>query len=209
MIDTNVVAFTVVAAALTLTPGADTVLVIRNVLRGGRWAGVVTTLGITSGLFVHAAFSAVGVSVVLMHSVTAFQVARLAGAGYLAWLGVQSIGRALRGGDDAREMPAGMPVSSRRCFLEGFLSNVLNPKVAVFYLALLPQFIAPGDPVLRKSMLLASIHYVEGILWLVILSTVVDHMRRFFLRSAVRRALDGLCGTVLIGLGGRLALERR
>ena len=86
---------------------------------------------------------------------------------------------------------------------------MLNPKVAVFYLAFLPQFIGPTDPVLRKSLLLAGIHYVEGILWLVIVSIVVDHTRRFFMKSAVRRWLDGVCGMLLIGLGIRLALERR
>lgn len=100
-------------------------------------------------------------------------------------------------------------VSSQRCFLEGFLSNVLNPKVAVFYLAFLPQFIGPTDPVLTKSLLLAGIHYAEGIVWLVTLSIVLDRTRRVFLKSAVRRWLDGLCGLVLVGLGARLALERQ
>jgi threonine/homoserine/homoserine lactone efflux protein len=100
-------------------------------------------------------------------------------------------------------------VSPRRCFLEGFLSNILNPKVAVFYLAFLPQFIGPQDAVLGKSLLLASIHYTEGILWLVTVSVVLDRTRRFFLQSALRRWLDGLCGLVFTGLGVRLALERQ
>ena len=90
MVDTQVVTFIFVAAALTLTPGADTMLVVRNVLRGGRRDGVVTTVGICSGLFVHAALSALGVSVLLLHSATAFHVVKLVGAGYLVWLGLQS-----------------------------------------------------------------------------------------------------------------------
>jgi threonine/homoserine/homoserine lactone efflux protein len=89
------------------------------------------------------------------------------------------------------------------------LGNLLNPKVAVFYLAFLPQFIGPTDPVLRKALLLASIHYVEGVLWLVVVSVAVDRMRRFFIRSAIRRWLDGVCGALLVGFGVRLALARR
>ena len=212
MVDSQVVAFTCVAAALTLTPGADTMLVVRNVLRGGRRDGIVTTFGICLGLFVHATLSAVGVSVILMHSATAFHVMKLVGAGYRVWLGVQSLWGAVRGASPATTAERGSPpdrVSLQRCFLEGVLSNVLNPKVAVFYLAFLPQFIGPTDAVLQKSLLLAGIHYTEGILWLVTVSIVLDQTRRFFLRSTVRRWLDGVCGVLLVGLGVRLGLERQ
>ena len=99
--------------------------------------------------------------------------------------------------------------SPQRCFLEGVLSNVLNPKTAVFYLAFLPQFIGPTDPVLQKSLLLASIHYAEGILWLVVVAMAVDQTRRLFLKSMVWRWLDGICGTLLVGFGVRLAFERQ
>jgi RhtB (resistance to homoserine/threonine) family protein len=212
MIDSQVVAFAVIAAALTVAPGADTMLVVRNVLRGGRRDGVITTFGICLGLFVHATLSAVGVSVILMRSATAFHLLKLAGACYLVWLGVQSLSGAMRGEVPAAGAERGGPataVSARRCFVEGVLSNVLNPKVAVFYLAFLPQFIGPTDAVLRKSLLLAGIHYVEGIVWLATVSVVVDRTRRFFMESDVRRWLDGVCGALLVGLGVRLALERR
>ena len=212
MLDGQVLTFTLVAAALTISPGADTMLVVRNVLRGGRRDGVVTTFGICSGLFFHAVLSALGVSVILMQSATAFQGVKIAGACYLVWLGLRSLRGALRDAPDAGG-PAPSVVTdagpSRRCFVEGFLCNLLNPKVAVFYLAFLPQFIGPTDPVLAKSLLLAGIHYTEGILWLLTLSIVLDRTRRFFLRSVVRRWLDGLCGVVLVGLGSRLALERQ
>ncbi len=99
--------------------------------------------------------------------------------------------------------------SNRKCFVEGFLNNVLNPKVAVFYLAFLPQFISPDDPVVAKSMLLAGIHFVLGIVWLIFLSSFVDRARRFIIESSVRKWLEGVCGAVLIGLGARLALEDR
>jgi RhtB (resistance to homoserine/threonine) family protein len=187
-------------------------LVVRNVLRGGRADGVVTTFGICSGLFMHATLSALGMSIVLMHSAVAFQVVKTAGACYLVWLGVRSLAAAVQRKDcpsDPKRPLATDAVSHRRSFLEGLLSNVLNPKTALFYLAFLPQFIRPTDPVLQKSLLLAGIHYVEGILWLVVVSMAVDRMRRFFLTSIVRRWLDGICGTLFVGFGLRLALERK
>ena len=211
MIDAQVLTFALVAGALTVTPGADTMLIVRNVLRGGGRDGVITAFGACSGLFLHALLSAFGVSIVLMHSATAFHAVKLAGAGYLVWLGVQSLRSARRGSPGATEDVRVRieTVAPGRCFLEGFLSNVLNPKVAIFYLAFLPQFIGAADPVLRKSLVLATIHYAEGIAWLVTLSLLVDRSRRFFLSSTVRRWLAGLCGLVLVGLGVRLALERR
>jgi RhtB (resistance to homoserine/threonine) family protein len=210
LIDSQVLAFTVVAAALTIAPGADTMLVLRNVLQGGRAHGMVTTVGICSGLLVHATLSALGLSVLLLHSATAFHVVKIGGAAYLVWLGWQSLRGALRSPEPAPPNAApAAPVALRRRLLEGFLCNVLNPKVAVFYLALLPQFIGPADPVLAKALLLAGIHYAEGIVWLLGVSLVVDRARRFVLQARVRRWLDALCGVALLGLGARLALERR
>jgi RhtB (resistance to homoserine/threonine) family protein len=212
VIDSQVIAFAVAAALLTIAPGPDTMLVLRNVLRGGRRDGVVTTFGICSGLFAHAALSAFGVSLLLERSATAFSAVKVVGACYLVWLGLQSLLKGMRGAY------ASVPVetvdrlrrsNSRRSFVEGLLSNLLNPKTAVFYLAFLPQFISPSDDVLKKSLLLASIHYCEAVLWLVALSSLFDRMQRFILKSAVRRWLDRVCGAALIGFGARLAFERR
>jgi RhtB (resistance to homoserine/threonine) family protein len=209
MFDSQVIAFTIVAAALTVAPGADTMLVVRNVLRGGRRDGFFTTAGICSGLYVHALFSALGVSLILTQSATAFTVMKIAGACYLGWLGLQS----LRSAAQKAAVQPGNSVSRAvvapsRCFREGFLTNVLNPKVAVFYLALLPQFIGPADPVFLKSLLLTGIHFVQGILWLGIVTYIVDRSRRFFVKPHLRRWLDTVCGTLLIGLGLRLAVQR-
>jgi threonine/homoserine/homoserine lactone efflux protein len=202
VIDSQVIAFAVAAALLTIAPGPDTMLVLRNVLRGGRRDGVVTTFGICSGLFAHAALSAFGVSLLLERSATAFSAVKVVGACYLVWLGLQSLLKGMRGAY------ASVPVetvdrlrrsNSRRSFVEGLLSNLLN----------LPQFISPSDDVLKKSLLLASIHYCEAVLWLVALSSLFDRMQRFILKSAVRRWLDRVCGAALIGFGARLAFERR
>jgi len=211
MIDSQVIAFTLAAGALTLVPGADTMLVIRNVIRGGRKDGVVTTFGICSGLFVHATLSALGVSVILMHSASLFHAVRLAGACYLCWLGLRSIWAAVRSQKETEAAEAAVKsrqISMKQCFIEGFLSNVLNPKAVVFYLAFLPQFIGPKDPVFEKSILLAGIHFTEGILWLVTLSFLLDHTRQFIVHPRFRRCLEGCCGALLIGIGIRLTTER-
>jgi len=210
--DSQVLAFTVVAALLTLTPGADTMLVIRNVLRGGQRDGIITTVGICSGLFFHATLSALGLSMILMQSATAFHIVKWVGAAYLGWLGVHSLYSALQGTGRrlaAQSDGARQPVPTHQSFAEGFLSNVLNPKVALFYLAFLPQFIGPTDALLQKSILLAGIHFAEGILWLVTVAIAIERARRVLLASAIRRWLDGICGAVLLGFGARLALERR
>lgn len=215
MFDSQVLAFTAVAALLTVTPGSDTLLVIRNTLRGGRSAGWITMTGILCGLLVHALFSAVGLSVVLAKSAAAFHAVKLAGAAYLVWLGVQTVLSSRRAGAIGNAA-SGEPVAAasttaapRAGFTEGLLTNVLNPKVAVFYLAFLPQFISPGDPVLAKSVLLASIHALEGVLWLGGIAVVVARSRRFLRHPSVERWLLRASGTILAGLGIRLALESR
>jgi RhtB (resistance to homoserine/threonine) family protein len=204
--------YTAVAALLTITPGADTMLVIRNVIARGRRDGFVTTLGICSGLFVHATLSALGLSLILARSADAFTVVKLAGAAYLAWLGIQSLRRAVRRPADQTGMEGPAPVrisTPGRSLREGFLTNVLNPKVALFYLAFLPQFVTPGDALLPTFLLLAAIHAILGVVWLGTLATVLERARAWFTRPGTRRALEGVSGAAFLGFGVRLALERR
>ena len=208
LLDPQVLAFALVAAVVTISPGADTLLVVRNALRGGRRDGIVTAFGIGSGLYFHAVLSAIGVSVILAHSAQAFVALKIAGAAYLAWLGFQSLRSGIRGSRAGEPAAGTAGVPPMRSFREGLLTNLLNPKVIVFYLALLPQFLSPGDPVLAKSVLLAAIHFVEGLAWLSFVAWAVDRSRRYFLRPALRRWMDSICGAMLIGLGAKLALEQ-
>lgn len=212
MLDAQTLTFAGVVALLTITPGADTMLVMRSVFARGRVAGLLTTLGVCSGLFVHAAFSALGLSVILMRSAAAFEAVKLVGAAYLIFLGVQSLWRVWRSRGD--EVGSSYENCSHerghvKAFYEGLLTNVLNPKVAVFYLAFLPQFIQPSDPVLIKSLLLAGIHFSLGMVWLSLVTVFLGQMRAVFVGSGVQRGLEAVAGVVLVGLGVRLALERR
>lgn len=201
--EAQLLAFAGVAAVLTVTPGADMALVTRNALARGHAAAVRTALGITAGLLTWATASALGVAALLEASTTAFNVLKLVGAGYLAWLGLQAIRRAGRQGEGDTARRAGGP------FRQGLLTNLLNPKIAVFYSTLLPQFLSPGDPVLVTSLLLASIHGVLSVAWLSGYGWAVTRAGDVLRRPPVRRALDRLTGGVLIAFGARLALERR
>lgn len=209
MFDSQVLAFTGIAALLTITPGSDTMLVIRSALARGQRVGFLTVLGICCGLFIHATLSALGLSIILVKSATVFEIVKLAGAAYLIVLGLQSIWGALRSQTRPTVEETVRPARSRRAFIEGLLNNVLNPKVALFYLAFLPQFIGPGDPVLAKSLLLATIHFVQGILWLSLITLFIGRLRRALTHPRVRRVLETITGVVLVGFGVRLAMERR
>ena len=213
MFDSSMLTFTAIALLLTITPGADTMLVMRSVVARGQRAGLLTTIGICCGLFVHASLSAVGLSVILVRSAAAFELVKLVGAAYLIFLGVQSLWRVMhhqsRVADDAPlERGHGTARTKRRPFLEGLLTNVLNPKVAVFYLAFLPQFIRPGDPVLLKSVFLASIHFLLGLLWLSLVTLVLGRLRAVLTRPHIQQRLEAITGVILIAFGVRLALER-
>ena len=199
-------------ALLTISPGADMALVARVALARGSRAAFFTTLGICSGLPLHAAASALGISAILATSAEAFAVVKLIGAAYLMWLGVQAWRHARDAGGEPSAAPVGGVLGGQedwRAFAQGFLSNALNPKVALFYLAFLPQFMRPGDPVLARSLLLAAIHALMGTVWLTAYARAVDRLGAVFRRSGVRRWLERATGVVLVALGVRLALERR
>jgi RhtB (resistance to homoserine/threonine) family protein len=194
-----------IVALLTITPGADMAMVARSVLSGGRRDAFATTLGISAGCLVWAVASALGIAAVLAASQTAYDALRLVGAAYLVWLGLQSLHAAWRGAE-----PEARPTERRSSpFRQGLLTNLFNPKIAVFYSTFLPQFIGPGDPALLISMLLAGVHIALGVLWLSLYAWLLDRAVTAFKRARVRRALDALTGTVLVGLGLRLAAERR
>jgi threonine/homoserine/homoserine lactone efflux protein len=198
--------FVGIVALLTITPGADMAMVARSVFTGGRRDAFATTLGISAGCLVWAFASAVGVAAVLAASQTAYDALRLVGAAYLVWLGVQSLLAARRGA------PAPAETGERRRgspFRQGLLTNLFNPKIAVFYSTFLPQFIGPGDPALALSLALAGVHIAFGLAWLSLYAWLLDRALAAFRGSRLRRALDAVTGTVLVGLGLRLAAERR
>jgi threonine/homoserine/homoserine lactone efflux protein len=211
--DARYLAFAGIAAVLTITPGADMALVAKNVFTRGRGGSLATILGICSGLFVHATASALGLSAILSKSARAFEIVKWAGAAYLFYLGLMALRRAVR-----REAPLGhgAPDGSAKpragwwgAFSEGMLTNILNPKVALFYLTFLPQFIAPGDQALRVSLFLASLHVAMGFVWLSIYSRALDKLNTKLAGGRVRRGIEAVTGGLLMALGAKLVFARR
>jgi threonine/homoserine/homoserine lactone efflux protein len=201
-----------VITLLTITPGADMAMVSRSVFMGGRRAAFGTTLGIAAGCLIWALASAAGVAAVLAASETAYDTLRLVGAAYLVWLGVQSLLAARRHyreapAADAVAAPGGARRGLRSPFRQGLLTNLFNPKIALFYTTFLPQFIGPGDPVLLLSVAMAGVHILLGIVWLSAYAWLLDRAVQAFRSSRLRRALDALTGTVLVGLGIRVAAD--
>ena len=197
----TLVAFLGVSALLIVTPGQDTALTIRNALVGGRRSGRRTAVGVSSGQAVWALAAAAGLAALLRASEPAFLALRLAGAAYLVYLGVHALWSALRG--DAGSQTA---IASRRGapFRQGLLSNLGNPKMAVFFTSLLPQFADTFVGLLGLGLLFSAMTLV----WLSAYASAVARAGNLLRRPRVRRALDAVTGLVLVTFGLRLATER-
>ncbi|MHB8605802.1 MAG: LysE family translocator [Thermoplasmatota archaeon] len=208
-------------ALLTVTPGADMAFITSTTLSAGRRAALCATLGVVSGLLVHAVASAAGLSILLARSAEAYTIVKLAGAAYLVYLGARALIAAGRSttplaataaiaetAKPTTRVPPG-PSSGRAVvwYRRGLLTNVLNPKVALFYLTFLPQFVAPGDSVLLTFLALAAIHAAMGVAWLVALAWSVERLGQAFTGPRVKRALEAATGAVLVAFGLRLATE--
>ncbi|WP_083260327.1 LysE family translocator [Marinobacter sp. X15-166B] len=202
-------AYLIAITLLTVTPGVDTLLVLRNAASGGVRAGAVTSLGVCSGLFVHALLFAVGVSLILVQTAWAFSAIKWLGACYLVWLGISSLRQAWAPdlGAAPLRQPARQVAPVVKAFREGLLSNLLNPKTALFYMAFLPQFIDPAGHVLRQSLTLAGTHFVIAMAWQCGLAVVLDRSGQRVVSITRKRLLSGLTGGVFVGLGAKLALS--
>ncbi|BES72226.1 LysE family translocator [Marinobacter nanhaiticus D15-8W] len=208
-------AYLLAISLLTVTPGVDTLLVMRNTARGGLRDGVVSSLGICSGLFVHATLSAVGISLILLQTAWAFTLLKWVGAAYLVWLGVASLRQAFRSsrGRDVAEQTLLAKVSRSdyrmgRSLREGLLSNVLNPKTALFYMAFLPQFIDPAGPAFAQSIALAAIHFVLAMIWQTLVAMMIVRSRQWSVKPMAKRVLHGLTGGVFMAIGAKLAVTQ-
>lgn len=202
----SVLAFLPVAALLSITPGADTLLVLRTAGLAGARAAVFAALGVGLGCMGWGLLVALGLGAVLVASPLAFAWLKAAGALYLAWIGMAL----LRGG----KTPQGPAVEPARrtgaliAFRRGFLTNLLNPKVGVFYLTLLPQFLPQGPGMAMAGLVLAAAHVLVSLLWFAVMIVFAARLAPMLARPAVSRGLDRLCGVVFIGFGAKLALSR-
>ncbi len=205
----HVLPFLAVAVVVVVTPGVDTALVTRNALLYGRAPAVATAVGVNVGIAFWTVAASVGLAAVVAASAEAFTAIKLAGAIYLVSLGFQAIRASRPAGHDRVELAPRAPITRRVGFRQGLVSNLLNPKIAVFFTSLLPQFVGSGGVIGVRLALLGALFNVIGVVWLLSYAVAAARGRALLSRPRVRRLLDGLSGIVLVALGARLALEHR
>lgn len=200
-------AFAAAALLLSITPGLDTALILRTAAAEGPRRALMATLGIACGCLIWGVATALGLSVLLAASETAYTLLKWAGAAYLVWLGINLI---LKPRERFELTSAGGKAAGHgNWMLRGFLTNILNPKVGMFYISFLPQFVPAGFDPPPFILLLAVIHVVIGTAWLCLLIAAMRPLKAWLARPGVVRVLDRITGLVFIGFGVKLALERR
>lgn len=210
MFDARYLAFVALSALLVISPGATLAVVVETALGYGRLAALLTVAGVGLGNATLAAASAFGLSALVGRWPSALEAIRLAGGMYLAWLGLRGLWRAKLPSRRVAETEMGTGPSSElgtgpmSFVAKGALTNVLNPPVILFYATMVPQFIGPQDPYLARALVLGATHVAMSIIWQgscgLAVGMAAEHMRR----PAVRRALEGLTGAILVFLGARL-----
>ncbi|MET7333107.1 LysE family translocator [Nonomuraea sp. NPDC005650] len=203
------VAFGGVVLLGAMSPGPDFAVVVRRSAGSGRLHGMAAATGIAVGVFVWVVAAATGIAALLAASATAFTVVKVVGAAYLLYLGAKALRAALRtGGAPKLDLPGPGRRGGWAAFAEGLLTNVLNPKAALFFVALVPQFVGAGASI-GDTLLLSVIALAGTVAWFLVVANVVSTLRRLFARPVVRRVVDGLTGTALVALGVRLAAATR
>lgn len=207
MTDTQLLAFAGVSLLLAVTPGPDMAVVTKNALAHGRRGVILTTSGIALALVIWVTATAVGLSALLRTSGEVLFLLKIAGAAYLAYLGVRTL---LESRAHAQDLLAATPPAAQAhaVFRQGFLSAISNPKLGVFFVTFLPQFVLPGQAVLPRLLELGVTFAVIGWLWMNVYGLFVTRLRQVITAPRVRQWMQRVTGVVLLGFGARLALER-
>jgi threonine/homoserine/homoserine lactone efflux protein len=206
----QIAAFLAVSVAVICTPGPDTALTVRNALAGGRRAGVWTAAGVAIGQSIWTVAASVGVAGLLRASEPAFLAVKGFGVGYLVLIGAQSLWAALTRREHAERLrSSARRLSPARALRQGVLNDLGNPKMAAFFVSLLPQFIPDGRAAFARFLLLGLLFCLLTFGWLAAYSYAIGKVRELLAHPRVRRGLDAITGCVLIAFGVRLAAERR
>jgi threonine/homoserine/homoserine lactone efflux protein len=210
-VDGSFVGFLAISTVVIVTPGQDTALTIRNTMLGGRSAGIATAAGVSAGQATWTIGASLGLTALLLASETMFAAIRLAGAAYLCYLGAHSLWAALRARGDAQDRGVGPSITldPRKAFRSGVISNLGNPKMAIFFSSLLPQFVTPGPSSFVGMLGLGVVFVTMTFGWLCLYAAIIDRAGDFLRRGPVRRAFDAVTGLILVAFGIRLAAEPR
>ncbi len=206
---TIILSFTLLASLLVISPGPNGALVAKTVPTSGRAAGFANVFAFVPAFFMHGALSIFGISILLLQSPVAFMVVKLIGAAYLCWIGLKSLYAAWKNtGAMVDVAPAKRKRSLRTAYFEGFLTNALNPKVSMFYLAAFPQFIQSGDSAILYGFILVALHSVINLVWFSSMVLLLDRVTQFARSGPVQRWIKAVTGFVFIGFGLKLASLR-
>ena len=212
MLTSSILAFLGVSALVIVTPGPDTAVTVRNTLLGGRAGGIFTVLGVSVGQAVWAFATSLGIVALLVASEPLFLAVKYAGAAYLVWLGLHALRAAWRSGgaeNAAFVLPPARRLGRGAAFRQGLVSDLGNPKMAVFFASLLPQFVPAGQPAFTAFLTLGLVFSLMTFAWLTAYAVAVAKAGDVLSRPRIRRAIEGVTGALLIALGLRIATEQR
>jgi RhtB (resistance to homoserine/threonine) family protein len=200
--------FLVLSLFVVMSPGIDTALITKRTISDGRTDGYKMALGITAGSLVHTFAAAFGLSAILMQSAAAFEIIKYAGAIYLIYLGLSSfISRKKK--QSASDEYSAAPEFKKSAFKQGLFSNILNPKVAMFFLTFLPQFVKAGENTAQQLVIMGIIYTLLSIAWFFIYVFFINYLREWLMSPKVQRVMDQATGLVLIGFGLKLAFDKQ
>lgn len=204
----EILTFAFVASLLVMSPGPNGVLIAKTVPTSGRAAGFANIAGFVTGFYIHGAMAIFGLSMVLVQSATAFAAVKYIGAAYLCWVGIKALIAAWQGVNVASVKPAERKRTLRKAYIEGLLTNALNPKVSMFYLAAFPQFIHIGETTPLASFTLVFIHSMINAVWFTAMVLLMSRLTKAAQNGRFQRWLKGVTGAVFIGFGAKLALYK-
>jgi len=205
----EIATFAFVASLLVMSPGPNGVLIAKTVPTSGRPAGFANVLGFVTAFYLHGALSVLGISIILVQSATAFAIVKYLGAAYLCWIGIKALLGAFKGIEkNGIIAPARKRRTLVNAYVEGLLTNALNPKVSMFYLAAFPQFITIGETTAASSFLLVFIHSMINAVWFGAMVVLFSSLTKVARSSNFQRWLKGVTGVVFIGFGLKLASYR-
>jgi RhtB (resistance to homoserine/threonine) family protein len=205
----NFYLFVIMSILLIILPGPDTAITTKNTLAVGRNGGLQTLLGTCCALLIHTSAAVLGLSAIIVKSALLFSVFKYVGAVYLVYLGVKTLWSLRK-----KEVSASVGMNSKNqfehtsCFKQGFLTNILNPKVAVFFLTFLPQFVDPGSNTLLPFLLMGMTYAVLTAIWFFLYVYLIHQINAFMKKPKTQSIIEGITGTILIGFGIKLALEK-
>jgi threonine/homoserine/homoserine lactone efflux protein len=201
----EIVSFIIVATLLVISPGPNGLLIAKTVPSSGKSAGFANIAGFVAAFYIHGSLSILGISILLVQSSQAFFVFKMLGAAYLCWVGVKSLLAAWKDTQTISDLQSEKKILSKRiAFFEGFLTNALNPKVSMFYLAAFPQFIPSGGEA-TTAFFLVFMHSVINVIWFSAMVLLLSRVKRFANNATSRRWFKSVTGVVFIGFGAKLA----